>query len=361
MNGQARLLAVVVGLTVVTLAASGSGQLAAIGATLDPAPRPPVLSQPTPSAAQATPGPATRTPDRTPTPKPPAKPRGGSTTEPSSTPPTTDGPAPGRPRNLPGTPNGLPPASPDPLASPGPSTSPDPSTPYGPLPELAATCPPADAQIHWDGPATAPRTVALTFDDGPSVYTRQLLPVLRAEGIHATFFVVGKQVVRDPKAVAATAAAGHLVGNHSWDHVYPSALRDGWTPRYLADQLRRTDAAIVAATGHPTCYFRTPGGFRPPSVLAVAPQFREQVSLWTVDTRDWKIQGLKDIKPSPAAAADMADKIYANAITGIGSPHPVVLMHDAGGYRGATLQALPRIIAAYRAAGYTFVRLDGLT
>lgn len=224
------------------------------------------------------------------------------------------------------------------------------------LPPLADQCPQASPAARHLAPG-AGRTIALTFDDGPGPYTGAVLDVLAAEGVHATFFVVGREVESDPAAVARAAAEGHLIGNHTWDHAYPRAMRDGWTVDYLRDQLSRTDAAVAAATGQPTCFFRPPGGFTPPSVKVAGSQLREQVWLWSVDPRDWAVQGTHD--PEPREAAAQTEQIVAAATSGDIRPHPVLLLHDGGGYRGATVAALPRIIAFYRDLGFQFVRLDG--
>jgi peptidoglycan/xylan/chitin deacetylase (PgdA/CDA1 family) len=225
-------------------------------------------------------------------------------------------------------------------------------------PPQARTCPRSTGAATRQAPGPG-RTIALTFDDGPGPQTRAVLDVLAAEHVHATFFVVGQAVAAHPEIVRRTAAQGHLIGNHTWDHAYPRELRHGWTVPYLSDQLSRTDAAVIEATGRPTCFFRPPGGHLPPTVAATGRQLHERVVLWSVDPRDWAVQGAHD--PGPAGTAREADTIYAAAITGRTQAHPVLLLHDAGGYRGGTIAALPRIIAFYRALGYQFVRLDGLS
>jgi peptidoglycan/xylan/chitin deacetylase (PgdA/CDA1 family) len=224
------------------------------------------------------------------------------------------------------------------------------------LPPLAIRCPVVNGVVMRAAPGTG-RTIALTFDDGPGPHTRAILEVLATQHVHATFFVVGGAVAADHVAVTRAAAEGHLIGNHTWDHDYPRAVPRGWTARYLTDQLTRTDAVVAAATGRPTCFFRPPGGFLPPTVAGVSRRLRERVALWSVDPRDWAVQGSHD--PGPARTARAADQIYATATTGRAQAHPVVLLHDGGGYRGATAAALPRIIAYYRSLGYRFVRLDG--
>src|SRR6188472_629005 len=87
--------------------------------------------------------------------------------------------------------------------------------------------PPAIEVVHSaptdssDEPATA-RTVALTFDDGPGPSTPAVLDVLRVNGVHATFFVVGQRVAAEPEMLRRIVAEGHALGDHTWSHRIPS-------------------------------------------------------------------------------------------------------------------------------------------
>jgi peptidoglycan/xylan/chitin deacetylase (PgdA/CDA1 family) len=206
-------------------------------------------------------------------------------------------------------------------------------------------------------PGGAARTVALTFDDGPSRYTAQVLDVLRRSGVRATFFPVGGQLHPRPELVAREADEGHLVGNHTWSHRPPAGGR-AWPAPQLTAELTRTQAALRAITGAPTCWFRPPEGIVEGAQPVAAAQ-RMRIALWSVDSLDWQVQ-------SPARRGNplsMAQDVFHNAITpasaGPDAEHPVVLLHDGGGDRSATVAALPNVILWYQARGYTFVRLDG--
>lgn len=218
------------------------------------------------------------------------------------------------------------------------------------------SCPAAGNGIVSKAPGTD-RTIALTFDDGPGPQTPAVLDILATQHVHATFFVIGKAVAASPATVTRTAAEGHLIGNHTWDHDYPRAVPHGWTVPYLREQLNRTAAAVADATNRPTCFFRPPGGHLPHSVKIVTSQVRQQIVLWSVDPQDWEIQNSSS--PGPAGQARQAEQIYRAAIAGTAQKNPMLLLHDSGGYRGATVAALPRIITYYKAYGYRFVRLDG--
>lgn len=93
-------------------------------------------------------------------------------------------------------------------------------------------------------------------------------------------------------------------------------------------------------------------------MLPTARRLGFSVALWSVDPKDWRLQGLRTTGP-PRPVDELADLIVTRVRTGLGLPHPVILLHDGGGFRGAGVAALPRIIQEYRARGYRFVRLDG--
>jgi peptidoglycan-N-acetylglucosamine deacetylase len=223
------------------------------------------------------------------------------------------------------------------------NTKPEPAPVAAPS---ARTCPPPAPQpLHTTSGGPDSRTVALTFDDGPGPWTDKVLQVLARENVKATFFVLGGLVERNPELVLRIHASGHAVENHTWSHRAPSPRR-GWSARTLRTEISRTSAVIASITGQPPCYFRPPEGV----VKGAQKQARAaglSVALWSVDTRDWAEQGRS------AAAL-----IRSRARLGLTQQHPVVLMHDGGGDRAATLAALPGLIEDYRRHGYTFVTLD---
>ena len=210
---------------------------------------------------------------------------------------------------------------------------------------LVKACPPPTPHLMRTAPGEGDqRTVALTFDDGPGPWTDELLEVLSRENVKATFFVLGKSAAAGPDQVKRTYEAGHAVQNHSWSH--PSPGRKGWNKKTVKNQIRRTNTEISKITGQQPCYFRPPEG-----VVEGAEQETLaaglSIVLWSVDTRDWATRGR-------GAAARIRDR----ARRGLGDQHPVVLLHDGGGDRRATLAALPGVIDDYRRHGYTFVTLQ---
>ena len=184
------------------------------------------------------------------------------------------------------------------------------------------------------------RHVVLTFDDGPTAYTADILDVLAAEGVPATFFVVGTQAAEHPDLMRRMYAEGHEVGVHTFTHANlanVSALRQ----RIELDQ---TQLAIAAATGRMTSLLRPPYSSE---ISALLPSdwrvLGRAEGYWVIytdlDTRDWERRG--------------ADAI-ARAGLPRGNRGAIVTMHDGGGDRTQTVAALRMMINELRQRGYTF-------
>lgn len=185
------------------------------------------------------------------------------------------------------------------------------------------------------------KTVYLTFDDGPSELTGQVLDILKQEKVSATFFVLGKQVERRPELLRRIYEEGHAIGNHSYDHNY-SDLYSSF-PAFWR-QLKQTEEAIHLIIGERPQLVRAPGGTYghfDHTYFQLLNQAGYEVMDWNVDSGDAKRRGV------PAA------EILSNATTQIKDNKAVVLMHDSGGHE-ATVAALPKIIASYKKQGYQF-------
>src|SRR6478672_2711765 len=118
----------------------------------------------------------------------------------------------------------------------------------GARPAEAQACPSPATGFISSAPATAARTVALTFDDGPGPFLPQVLKILREYGVRATFFDTGAHDATWPAMTRQIVSDGQLLANHSWDHDYPSAVPGGWTVPYLVDQIFRTASQDIALT-----------------------------------------------------------------------------------------------------------------
>jgi peptidoglycan/xylan/chitin deacetylase (PgdA/CDA1 family) len=190
------------------------------------------------------------------------------------------------------------------------------------------------------------RTVALTFDDGPDIWTLKVLQVLHDERVHASFFVIGNKASARPAIIHRIVKEGHLVGNHTWSHHTPST-RVGWSTGKLRVELARTSGRVQKVTSRPLCLFRPPGGVVK-GARRVSRAAGLSIVLWSVDTRDWSTRRESD-----------ATLVRKRASRGLHQRNPVILLHDGGGNRAATVAALPGIISDYRSHGYRFVTLDG--
>ena len=245
--------------------------------------------------------------------------------------------------------------------APGPAAATVPASTTASTPAPVA-CPAPAARTLFRTPATSPRTVALTFDDGPGPWTPYVLAVLRRERVHATFFVTGTHVTADPATVRSVVGAGHRLGNHTWSHpqlVAGSVPYGDFDRLAEAEQVRQLDAAgraILLATHTRACFFRAPGGHDASPVTARLTHARRlSVVRWSVSSGDSAQPGHRD-------AATVA--AIVRRATHRPGRHPVLLMHDGkasheprrqvSAYRGNTVAALPRIIGWYRAHGYVF-------
>jgi len=181
------------------------------------------------------------------------------------------------------------------------------------------------------GPQRTPRAVALTFDDGPwPGSTAKVLGILRRANAHATFFLVGRQVQRHPELVRREVHAGMTIGTHSYSHPQPFAALP---PDRLGAEIDQGAATLTALGVHPSL-FRPPGGDWSPAVVAAASRRRLRTVLWSVDPTDWQ-------------PGTTADQIASRVLAGV-RPGAIVLLHDGGGDRAATVAALPRIISGLR-------------
>ncbi|HVP03471.1 MAG TPA: polysaccharide deacetylase family protein [Solirubrobacteraceae bacterium] len=185
------------------------------------------------------------------------------------------------------------------------------------------------------------REVALTFDDGPGPYTERVLDVLRREHVRATFFTVGIQLANFPLALQREVAEGHEIGDHTWNH--PNLTR--LSPHDVATEIGNEAAALEQAGVPRPRLFRPPYGAFDDAVLASIRRQRMLTVLWTIDTSDYA-------SGSPVA---LAKYVLDNA-----RPGAIILLHDAGGNRTATADALPLIIRGLHRARYKMVTVPRL-
>ncbi|MGC9525295.1 MAG: polysaccharide deacetylase family protein [Limnospira sp.] len=189
-------------------------------------------------------------------------------------------------------------------------------------------------------PRQGERVIALTFDDGPWPDTEKVLEVLRRHGVRATFFFLGQNLPLYPEIARQVVTDGHAVGNHTWNHPYHAL--DGAT---AALEINDTARHIAELTGTPLLIFRPPGGILDNGAADYARRKNYVVVMWSIDTQDYQ----------QPPAATLADRVLTQA-----HPGAIVLMHDGGGNRSRTVEALATIIAGLKAQGYRFVTVPEL-
>jgi peptidoglycan-N-acetylglucosamine deacetylase len=181
------------------------------------------------------------------------------------------------------------------------------------------------------------KVIALTFDDGPNAtYTPQILAILKAKHVTATFCQVGTEVQRHPELSRQILEAGHQLCNHTLHHVEGLEKQPITT---IHAEIAGGAKAITDATGKAPRFYRPPGGSLAPVIYQETARQGEVVLYWSIDPRDWK-------RPPP-------QEIVTNVVNQL-TPGGIILLHDGGGNRDNTVDALPGIIDYVRALGYTF-------
>lgn len=197
------------------------------------------------------------------------------------------------------------------------------------------------AEVQAETPVKQKKTVYLTFDDGPSKLTGEVLDILQDSHIKATFFVLGEHVTRYPELITRLHEEGHAIGNHTYNHNYDE-LYKGFSPFW--NQIKQTEAEIQRIIGVRTSLVRAPGGTAghfDNTYFSLMKQAGYQVIDWNVDSGDSRRRNVP------------ARDIIRQATENMTNDQIIVLMHDGGGHE-ETIKALPDIISKYRAQGYNF-------
>jgi len=193
------------------------------------------------------------------------------------------------------------------------------------------------------------KIAALTFDDGPyGEATKRILDILKEKNIHATFFVTGENVQRYPEILRGELIAGHIVGNHSFNHSKTLVLRSA---HKIKNNVLQTNHAIFKiAKLHPRL-FRPPYGLKSPFMIGALKKIGYTIVLWDDATKDWSA------KKSPETITKQILKRL--------KPGTIIDLHDGRDAhrkfpRQNLIAALPGIIDRIHQQGYTFVTLDKL-
>ena len=196
----------------------------------------------------------------------------------------------------------------------------------------------------WRGPRTR-RALALTFDDGPTESTAQILDVLAQYNIRATFFQCGANVDRLPDVARAVAEAGHEIGNHSYSH----PLLCFRSPGFIEQDLRRAQEAIERHAGARPRWFRAPYGARWFGLARAQNRLGLTGVMWTAIGYDWSLK---------------VDGVIERLLTGL-SNGAILCLHDGRELRarpdiGVTVEAVRRLAPVLLEQGYRFETVSRL-
>jgi peptidoglycan/xylan/chitin deacetylase (PgdA/CDA1 family) len=188
---------------------------------------------------------------------------------------------------------------------------------------------------------TRGRDVALSFDDGPGPYTPQVLAVLERLKVKATFFAIGKMLQYFSPATVREIEDGDVIGDHTETHPMLAHL----SPHQQYEELFEQIARIELLGGRRPTLFRPPYGSFDNATLRQLAKLHLLMTLWSVDTDDYQQPGVS--------------VIVERALEGA-HPGAIILLHDGGGVRTQTIEALPLIVKGLRAKGYDIVTVPKL-
>ncbi len=196
-----------------------------------------------------------------------------------------------------------------------------------------------ESQYHGDRSRPA---LALTFDDGPSESTPQLLDALDKHHVPATFFMCGHNVRRCPEIAREVAARGHELGNHTDSH----PRLDFKSPRFIYREMAAAQETIQETTDVKPRWFRAPYGVRWFGVGPAQQLLGLRGVMWTVIGRDWRLP-----------AARVSDLLLNRAANG-----GIICLHDGRGVRtapdiSATIEAVETTIPRLQERGFEFLKL----
>ena len=195
---------------------------------------------------------------------------------------------------------------------------------------------PAEVTLPEEDAVPAEKLIALTFDDGPHrVTTPRLLDGLAERGVHATFFLIGKQIADNAELVQRMDLMGHQIGLHTFDHVELTGL----SSYEVRLQMDKTRTVLKELLGREDFWVRPPYGTTDATVAAAV---GAPLVVWSVDPEDWKDDDVERI---------------VNHVVEHASDGDIILMHDIF---PSSVEAALKIVDALQAQGYRFVTAEEL-
>jgi peptidoglycan/xylan/chitin deacetylase (PgdA/CDA1 family) len=188
--------------------------------------------------------------------------------------------------------------------------------------------------------------IALTFDDGPSEYTQNILDTLSKYNVRATFFLIGKNVEKYPQIARRIVLEGHSIGNHTYSHPLLAPVEP---VSKIKKELEMASNVIESTCGIKPVFFRPPHGWRSPWMMNIARKEGYTVITWTISPDDWL----------PINAKTISHRVLSKVAGG-----SIILLHDGLetkiSNRIQTVESLSEIIQELKSKGYEFVTIDEL-
>lgn len=194
-------------------------------------------------------------------------------------------------------------------------------------------------RAYCNNPSLTKKKIALTFDDGPSEITLEVLDVLKKYDIKATFFCIGKNIEKHPEIIERILSEGHQVGNHSYSH---SRFFDFYNTKKILKELEKTDVLLEKFTAKKIKFFRPPYGVTTPSIRRALKISKHSVIGWNIRSFDG---GIKD------------QKIIYNRIIKRVSPGGIVLLHDTATH---SVLVLEQFLQFLQQNNYTVISVEKL-
>ncbi|MEP6929735.1 MAG: polysaccharide deacetylase family protein [Flavobacterium sp.] len=190
-----------------------------------------------------------------------------------------------------------------------------------------------------NNPLETGKKIAITFDDGPGLYTLEVLALLKKYNAKATFFCIGKNIEAHPEILKQVLAEGHLIGNHSYSH---SPFFDLYNAKKIAEEIQKTDLLLEKFTSKKINFFRPPYGVTTPSIRRALKITGHTVIGWNIRSLDG---GTKD------------QNLIFNRIIKRISPGGIVLLHDTASH---SVLVLEQFLQFLQQNNYTVISTEEL-
>lgn len=187
------------------------------------------------------------------------------------------------------------------------------------------------------------KVIALTFDDGPSKYTPEILEILKSHDIRGTFFCIGQNIESHPGIVKRAYLDGNIIANHTYTHSWLTKLSN----EQIDHEVVKTNKIIHDVIGECAVLFRPPYGACSARTAKAISDLGFMSIGWSDMTNDYDVNNTT------------AERI-ANDLVRYAHPGGIIGMHDGGGNREKTVRALSIIISKLKDMGYEFVTIPEL-